>query len=166
MASWRTTEENQVCACCANANYIPTNYNINNNRIIINMKENLCTDCMEYWCTDNGQELLKNRLQIHEGETCHLCGKNVSQELRGLGPIFHYECITAIDNYQQNKPITTRGSLSEMEIEKINKITKSQLHKLIKNTTIQNPTQFKKKFKTNKTIWTQGPTKWSWVKTT
>jgi len=166
MASWRTTEENQTCACCANGNYIPNNYKVIDNRIIINHKENLCHDCTEFWCTCDGQTLLKERLQIHEGKICNLCEKKVNEELRGLGPIYHHECLTAIDNFQHNQPIITRPPLSETEIEKINNITNSKLYKSIKNTRIQNPPQFKKKFKTNKTTWKPGPTKWSWVKTT
>ena len=75
MASWRATEENKQCACCTNEEYIPKNFENSNNRIIINISENLCSDCEEYWCTPEGQTLIKERLQIHEGRTCNLCGK-------------------------------------------------------------------------------------------
>ena len=99
MSSWRATEENKQCACCTNEEYIPKNFENSNNRIIINISENLCSNCEEYWCTPEGQTLIKERLQIHEGRTCNLCGKKVEEELRGLGPVLHNECIQAINNY-------------------------------------------------------------------
>ena len=165
MASWRTTEENKQCACCTNEEYIPTNFENNNNRIIINISENLCSDCEEFWCTPEGQTLIKERLQIHEGRTCNLCGKKVEEELRGLGPVLHNECIQAINNYINKKPITSREPLSTKEIKQIETIkkmnNKSRMDVVvpIKNTTKNN-------FNIGNNKWKCGTTTWSWIKAT
>ena len=167
MASWRATEENKQCACCTNEEYIPKNFENSNNRIIIDISENLCSDCEEYWCTPEGQTLIKERLQIHEGRTCNLCGKKVEEELRGLGPILHNECIQAINDYINKKPITSREALSTTEIKQIETIEKMNNYKSkmevvvpIKNTRI------KKYFNIGNNKWKCGNSTWSWIKTT
>ena len=165
MASWRATEENKQCACCTNEEYIPTNFENSNNRIIINISENLCSDCEEFWCTPEGQTLIKERLQIHEGRTCNLCGKKEEEELRGLGPVLHNECIQAINNYINKKPITSREPLSTKEIKQIETIkkmnNKSRMDVVvpIKNTTKNN-------FNIGNNKWKCGTTTWSWIKAT
>ena len=113
MASWRATEENKQCACCTNEEYIPTNFENSNNRIIINISENLCSDCEEYWCTPEGQTLIKERLQIHEGRTCNLWEK--AEEVRGLGPVLHNECIQAINNYINKTKISREPYLQKKQ---------------------------------------------------
>ena len=166
MASWRATKENEQCTCCAKKNYIPTNYKIYDNRIIINEIENLCCDCDEFWCTPGGQTLLKERLQIHEGQTCNLCEKKVNEELRGLGPILHNDCIKAIDDYQHGRPITTRIPLSQKEIEKIKNLKNLKVYKSKETKRPIQNTQYKKNFNSSKNKWKPGNTKWSWIKTT
>jgi hypothetical protein len=166
MASWRSTKETQQCACCANENYIPTNYKIYDNRIIINENENLCCDCDEFWCTPDGQTLLKERLQIHEGRTCNLCGKKVEEELRGLGPVLHKECIQAINDYINGKPITSREALSTTEIKQIETIQKMNNYKSRMEVPIENTKEKKKNFNIGNNKWICGNTKWSWIKTT